>query len=170
MPLHATSRYFHLTSCHFTSHFDRITSLHFMPLASPNFICLTSCHFTPPPVIFTSLHATSPSILTASLYSIFTSPPILIASLHCTSCHFTSPHFICLTSCHFTPPPVIFTSLQATSLHLPFFLPHFIPLHSTSDIQKVRLKFFPESFECCEYPASFTIFAKDSDIGNIQLW
>ena len=27
---------------------------------------------------------------------------------------------------------------------------------------KIRLKFFPESFECFEYPANFTIFAKDS--------
>ena len=28
---------------------------------------------------------------------------------------------------------------------------------------------FPESFECFKYPASFTIFAKDSDIRQIQL-
>ena len=38
------------------------------------------------------------------------------------------------------------------------------------DIQKIQLKFFPESFECFEYPANLTIFAKDSDIRKIQLW
>ena len=45
-----------------------------------------------------------------------------------------------------------------------------------SHLQKIRTfkrfdsKFFPESFECFEYPANFTIFAKDSDIRKIQLW
>ena len=38
------------------------------------------------------------------------------------------------------------------------------------DIQKIQLKFFPESFKCFEYPANFIIFAKDSDIRKIQLW
>ena len=46
----------------------------------------------------------------------------------------------------------------------------FVTFAKDSDIQKIRLKFFPESFKCFEYPANFTIFAKDSDIRKIQLW
>ena len=32
------------------------------------------------------------------------------------------------------------------------------------------IQYFPESFKCFEYPAIFTIFAKDSDIRKIHLW
>ena len=46
----------------------------------------------------------------------------------------------------------------------------FVTFAKDSDIQKIQLKFYPESFKCFEYPANFTIFTKDSDIRKIQLW
>ena len=120
----------HFTPLHFTFHFVHLTSRHFTPLHfASSFLYITSHHFTP---LHTTLH------------------PILFESLHLTSCHFALPPFPHLTSrhftsrfvrltsptsrhfatsCHFMPPPVIFASLHATSLRLPFCLPHFMPLH-----------------------------------------
>ena len=101
------------TSCHFTSRFVRLTSLHFTPLCFASrfsaSLHATSWHFTPPPVIFTSLHTTSLHLPFCLPH--FTSPPVLSASLHATSLYFTSPPFFSphLTSSHLSAHPANFT-------------------------------------------------------------
>ena len=157
VPLCLTSRFVCLTACHFAILHDEscyfcLTSRQFTASCS---LRITSRHSTSPPILFSSLHLilchfASPPLPFPCLTSChFTSPPVLSASLHSTSCHFASPPVVCLTSRHFMPlhaashyfyltshhvisPPILSASLHATSLRLQFFLPHFMPLHSTS--------------------------------------
>ena len=124
---------------------------HFMPLHfTSRFVRLTSLHFMP---------------------LCFPSRFVCLTSRHFMPLHAAS-HYFYLTSHHFISPPVLSASLHATSLRLQFFLPHFMPLHSTSP------PFFSPHFasphltssHLSAYPANFTIFANDSDIRKIQLW
>ena len=159
MPLHATSRHLplfspHFTPLHFTSRFVCLTSRHFMPLHfTSHFFCLTSFHFTLlhfTSLFFASLRLTSPHLI---------HPP---ASLRWQ--RFTKK--VRKRPIQQTRPPASQPALRKIRIGESF--------EYLSHLQKIRIfkrfKFFPESFECFEYPANFTIFAKDSDIRKIQLW
>ena len=145
-PLHFSTHFVFLTLRHFTSHHSfHLTSCHFTQLHFSHFVRITSYHFTLPPILFASLHLSSCHFTPlhfdcrksleyfSHLLNIFhickdsdmqkiPLPENTILSLgqnlkitFSTSCHFTSPP-LCLP--HVTP-------LHATSLHLPFCLPHF---------------------------------------------
>ena len=59
-PLHFSTHFVFLTSCHFTScHSFHLTACHFTPLHFSHFVHITSCHFTLPPILFASLHFSS---------------------------------------------------------------------------------------------------------------
>ena len=151
MPLHATSRYFHLTSRHFTSPPILSASLHATSRHLPFFLPhLMPFHSTSLHLPFPSLHLTSPHLI---------HPP---ASLRWQ--RFTKK--VRKRPIQQTRPPASQPALRKIRIGESF--------EYLSHLQKIRtfrrFKFFPKSFECFEYPANFTIFAKDSDIRKIQLW
>ena len=201
-PLHVASHFFslaspHFTPLHFTFHFVRLTSLHFMPLhfasfylphfvplhATSRYFHLTSRHFTSPPILSALLHATShhlPFFLPHLM-------PLHSTSLHLPSFPLTSPHLISSIhplrfACNASPKKYV-NAQSSKHASQPASQPALRKIRIgesfeyLSHLQKIRtfkrFKFFPESFECFEYPANFTIFekrfrySKDSTLVNL---